>query len=101
MYLWLAVAGVLISAYAYLTFLRMKEIAQRLPGWPRGFPTGAALLSPALPLSPLGLLTVGAMRPSRLRQALEATGRISEETDTRIDDLTRAAEGYSEQSRTL
>lgn len=101
MYLWLTIAGVLVSAYAYLTFLRMKEIAQRLPGWPRGFPTGAALLFTGLSLFALGVLTVWAMRPSRLRWALDATGRICEETDARIADLGRATEGYCEQSRTL
>src|SRR6476661_8936742 len=101
MYLWLTGAAILLLPYAFVTFERMLEVAKRLPGWPRGFPTGAALLFTGLSLFALGLLVVWATRPSRLKEALQSTAQISAETHAKIAGLGQAAEGFSEQSREL
>lgn len=99
MWLWIAGAAVLVAVYSAVVFLRVDELAKRLPDWPAGFPTLVATLFTLLTLAALVMLTVWAANRSSLREAKDALAPIVAETHADIKNYRDHAEELIETSR--
>jgi hypothetical protein len=99
MWLWILGASGTVTIYSAVVFLRVDELAKRLPDWATGFPTLVAALFTLLTLAALVLLSVWAANRSSLREAKDAIAPVVADTHDLVRDLQESAEEGIEASR--
>jgi hypothetical protein len=93
--------GVIAVIYGSAVYLRVNELAKRLPDWPTGFPMLVAILFTLLTIGALVLLCIWASKGNALGDALALTSACDAETNAQVEGLAYATNSQLEEAHHL